>query len=235
MCDLLLQNQLTTNQIKILLYYANICIDKNIGDKVFARKIIDKYKKGIDLTDIDTQKTLEKVIELQQPLTISLCNLINILDKFNLKSKLAEIEKDICDYIDKNKKSHEIIKEIVKIRKYGLLCIKARGEEESTDASRFIDSECDCLNNVSNKAISDVLKTYKELKDFTVNEDLKVTNNFCDRCEDLDITTKFYLFESVNDRNTAINAINDVNLFHNGDDHRNSNQIKLFYIDFRKI
>lgn len=232
MCDSLL-TQSNSNKIKVLLYYANICINKNIGDKVFAKKIIDKYKGDFKGFDIDTQKTLEKIIELQQPLTISLCNLINILDKFNLKGKLSEIEKDICDYIDENKKSKEMIEEIVKIRKYGLLCIKVQGEDGSTNASNFVDSNCKCLNNVKNKAILDVLGTYKELKDFTVNEDLKVTSNkLCESCEDLDIETKFYLFESVKDRTTAVNAINDVNVFYDGENHRNGNQIKLFYIDF---
>lgn len=69
---------------------------------------------ALDLSFIDTQKTLEKVIDSKQPIKESLSQLINILDKFDCKSKLAEIEKQICDYIDDHKKSKEMIKEINK-------------------------------------------------------------------------------------------------------------------------
>lgn len=63
---------------------------------------------ALDLSSIDTQKTLEKVIDSKQPIKESLSVLINILDKFDCKSKLAEIEKQICDYIDDHKKSKQM-------------------------------------------------------------------------------------------------------------------------------
>lgn len=63
---------------------------------------------SLDIKDIDTQKTLQKVIEGKKPIEQTISELSKILLKYNHKSKLAEIEKDICDYIDRQKNDEEM-------------------------------------------------------------------------------------------------------------------------------
>lgn len=120
---------------------------------------------SIDLSDIDTQKTLEKVIESKKSINGSISDLVNIINKFDCKDKLSKIEKDLCDYIDNHKDLKQILKEINKPKVF-------------MEDGKFIEFK---YYNYTMTIAAPLNKKYEDTTNEHSNNILKITDDSCIR------------------------------------------------------
>lgn len=136
----------------------------------------------------------------------------------DLSTRKVKLEKNICDH-----------KESIK---YALLLVKLQGECYSTIANNCMNMECKCHEYIKNKAILEFLNLNKDLK--LVKESKNTIDKLCEDCSTLNIETKFYLFETKNCREEAKDALQNINMFFDGEDYKRGYEIMLFDIDFYK-